>query len=167
MYKTLIIIITIFFSLQSYVLGQESSDLGVFGDWHATYWSTDGGVCTMMSVPVKEEGKYSKRGQVYSQIIKNNGSKDTGVIYFAAGYSFKESSEVNVKIDNKHSFTLFTNGASAWAQDSTDDKLLIKYMKLGNTMIVKGISSRGTNTKDTYSLKGFIAAYKAIDKKCK
>ena len=34
-------------------------------------------------------------------------------------------------------------------------------------MIVKGISSRGTNTKDKYSLKGFVAAYKAINKKCK
>ena len=33
-------------------------------------------------------------------------------------------------------------------------------------MIVRGISSRGTNTKDTYSLKGFSAAYKAIKKVC-
>ena len=61
---------------------------------------------------------------------------------------------------------LFTNNSTAWAQTEKDDASLIKYMKLGNTMIVKGISSRGTNTKDTYSLKGFVAAYKAMNKKC-
>ena len=40
-------------------------------------------------------------------------------------------------------------------------------MKLGTKMVVKGVSMRGTNTTDTYSLKGFIAAYKAMNKICK
>jgi hypothetical protein len=34
-------------------------------------------------------------------------------------------------------------------------------------MIVEGVSSKGTKTKDTYSLKGFTGAYKAISAKCK
>ena len=121
----------------------------------------------MMTIPKKEEGKYTKRGEVYAQVVKNMGTKDTGVVNFAAGYTFKENSEVNIKIDDKHSFILFTNKSTAWTQTEKDDASLIKFMKLGNTMIVKGISSRGTNTKDTYSLKGFVAAYKAINKKCK
>ena len=65
------------------------------------------------------------------------------------------------------SFTLFTNQSTAWAQNEKDDASIIKFMKLGNMMTVQGTSSRGTNTKDTYSLKGFIAAYKAMNKKCK
>ena len=54
-----------------------------------------------------------------------------------------------------------------WPEDEEIDDLLIKGMKRGTTMIVKGISSRGTNTTDTYSLRGFTASYKAISKICK
>jgi invasion protein IalB len=167
MYNSLIIIFAVFFSMQAYVLAQGSNDLGTYGDWQATYWSNEGGICTMMTLPTKKEGKYSKRGEVYAQVVKNVGKKNTGVVNFVAGYTFKDDSEVNVKIDNKHSFTLFTNQSTAWTQTEKDDASLIKFMKLGNTMVVKGISSRGTNTKDTYSLKGFIAAFKAMNKKCK
>ena len=167
MYNSFVIIISVFFSFQTYVWAQESNDLGTYGDWQATFWNEGGGICTMMTIPKKEEGKYTKRGEVYAQVVKNMGAKDTGVVNFAAGYTFKENSEVNIKIDDKHSFILFTNKSTAWTQTEKDDASLIKFMKLGNTMIVKGISSRGTNTKDTYSLKGFVAAYKAINKKCK
>ena len=39
-------------------------------------------------------------------------------------------------------------------------------MKRGRKMVVKGKSSRGTATTDTYSLTGFSAAYKAIGEAC-
>ena len=55
----------------------------------------------------------------------------------------------------------------AWTSDPEIDGMLIKAMQRGTTMIIKGVSSRGTNTKDTYSLRGFTAAYKAISKVCK
>jgi hypothetical protein len=37
----------------------------------------------------------------------------------------------------------------------------------GAAMVVVGTSERGTKTTDTYSLKGFTAAYGAISKACK
>lgn len=40
-------------------------------------------------------------------------------------------------------------------------------MKAGRTMIVRGTSTRGTATTDTYSLTGFTAGMKAIDEACK
>ena len=39
-------------------------------------------------------------------------------------------------------------------------------MKAGKQLIVRGTSSRGTATTDTYSLAGFSAALAAIDKAC-
>ncbi len=163
-----LIIFTFLFLLQSYVLAEDYTTLGTYGDWQSMYWNTEEGlVCTMISSPIKEEGKYSKRGQVYAQIAKNKGSKELGVVYFEAGYSFKEKSKVSVNIDSKHTFNLVTDKQVAWTSTTDDDNLLIKYMKLGTKMVVKGVSSRGTNTIDTYSLKGFIAAYKAMNKICK
>ena len=107
MYNSFVIINSVFFSFQTYVWAQDSNDLGTYGDWQATFWNEGGGICTMMTIPKKEEGKYTKRGEVYAQVVKNMGAKDTGVVNFAAGYSFKENSEVNIKIDDKHSFFYF------------------------------------------------------------
>ena len=50
---------------------------------------------------------------------------------------------------------------------SDEDKKIVAAMKRGDRMIVDGQSSRGTATKDTYSLKGFTTAYNAISAKCK
>ena len=166
-YFTLIVLAFLFF-FQSYAIAEDSTTLGTYGEWEAMYWNTEEGLaCSMVSSPIKEEGKYSKRGQVYAQIAKNKGSEELGVVYFEAGYSFKQNSKVNVNIDSKKSFELFTDSQAAWATTSDDDNSLIKHMKLGSKMVVKGVSSRGTKTIDTYSLKGFIAAYKAMNKICK
>ena len=169
MYKYFSLIIFAFlFLLQSYVFAENYTSLGTYGDWQSMYWNTEEGlVCTMTSSPIKEEGKYSKRGEVYAQIVKNKGSKELGVVNFQAGYTFKTESKVSVNIDLKRTFNLFTNRQAAWAFTAEEDNLLIKSMKLGTKMVVKGVSMRGTNTKDTYSLKGFIAAYKAMNKICK
>ena len=48
-----------------------------------------------------------------------------------------------------------------------DDKALVRAMIRGVTMIVRGTSSRGTLTIDTYSLRGFTAAHEAIGVACK
>ena len=39
-------------------------------------------------------------------------------------------------------------------------------MKKGNKLIVKGQSSRGTDTIDTYTLSGFTLAYNQLFKDC-
>ena len=44
---------------------------------------------------------------------------------------------------------------------------MVALMKSGDRMIVDGVSAKGTKTKDTYSLKGFTGAYKAISAKCR
>jgi invasion protein IalB len=166
-YFTLIALAFLFF-FQSYAIAEDSTSLGTYGEWEAMYWNTEEGlVCSIISAPIKKEGKYTKRGQVYAQISKNKGSKELGIVSFQAGYTFKTEKPVSVNIDSKYAFKLFTNNQTAWAGTEDEDILLIKSMKLGTKMVVKGISSRGTNTTDTYSLKGFIAAYKAMNKICK
>ena len=47
-----------------------------------------------------------------------------------------------------------------------DDKALVAALRAGSQMTVKGVSSRGNATTDTYSLKGTSAAHAAIGKAC-
>ena len=93
--------------------------------------------------------------------------KSFDVVNINAGYTYKPDSKVTVKIGNKSYNRLFIDGDKAWAIDEAADKELVTAMKRGSRMIVTGTSSKGTLTKDTYSLSGFSQAYLAISGKCK
>lgn len=144
------------------------TELGEYGDWTA-YSYKDGKniVCYMASTPKKDEGKYQKRGDIYAIVTHRPADKSYNVVNFVAGYNYKQGSKVVVKIGTTTFNSLFTNVDSAWAPDVQTDKKLVEAMKRGQKMIVEGVSYRGTKTKDTYSLRGFTGAYRAISAKCK
>jgi hypothetical protein len=154
-------------TFQAPVYAQKETSLGVFDDWEA-YRETDGGkpVCYIGSQPKKATGKYKKRGDTYILITHRPAEKSIGVISLKAGYTYQKTSETDVII-GEEAFKLFTDLGHAFAYDQKTDKALVDAMIRGARMVVKGTSSRGTKTTDTYSLKGFSAAFKAIGKACK
>jgi len=123
-------------------------------------------VCFLSSKATKSEGNYSKRGDVLFIVTHRPTKKERGVINLRAGYNFKEGLDAVITI-GKHNFSLFTQGSDGWAKDSQADIAIVKAMISGSQMFINGISSRGTKTTDTFSLKGFTAAYKAASKACK
>ena len=142
--------------------------LGEYGDWTAYHYRDGrGSVCYMVSKPVKDEGKYSKRGEIYAVVTHRPADKTFDVVNFDAGYTFKNGAAFSVKIGHNTVTSFFTEGEKAWTLDDKADKQMVSLMKAGERMIVEGVSSKGTKTKDTYSLKGFTGAYKAISAKCK
>ena len=148
------------------VFAIEAKLLGEFGDWSA-FKEFDGKkpICYMGAQPRKSHGKYKKRGETYLLITHRPVEKIFSVASYKAGYNFLKNSELKITIDEKN-FKFFTDGGHAFAYDKKTDISLIKSMIRGKTMIVKGISSRGTKTTDSYSLKGVSASWKAINKAC-
>lgn len=146
--------------------GAADKVLGLFGDWGAQTFSEGKNTgCSMWSQPTKDEGKYSKRGAIYAYITHRPWDKRVNEVSISAGYAYKKDSTVQVRIGGQK-FTLFTDGETAWSRSPKEDKALVDAMKRGNTMIVSGVSGRGTQTTDTYSLTGFTKAYEAINKAC-
>jgi len=145
---------------------EEITALGSFDNW-AAYQTTQAGktLCYMASEPKKSTGQYKKRGRVYAMVSHRPATKATNVVSIHAGYKYKEDSSVFVKIGG-NKFELFTHGDTAWATDAAEDKALVRAMKKGSRMVVRGASWRGTKTVDTFSLLGFTAAHRAIDKAC-
>ena len=142
--------------------------IGEYGDWVAYYYRDKAGpVCYMASTPKKDEGKYSRRGDIYAVITHRPAEKSFDVVNFNAGYTYKPDSKVIVKIGAKTFDRLFTSADKAWSVSDSVDKEIVDAMKRGSRMVVHGTSSKGTNTKDTYSLSGFSSAYRAISNKCK
>jgi hypothetical protein len=68
-------------------------------------------------------------------------------------------------------FDLFTKNdgqsGGAWVENPTDEKRMIDAMKRGAEMSVTGTSSRGTLTRDNYSLSGISAALDKVAATCK
>jgi len=152
------------------VLAAPQKVIGEYGDWVAYYYRDNSGpVCYMASAPKKDEGKYTNRGDIYFVVTHRPNEKSFNVITVNAGYTYKPSAPVTIKIGAKTfgENELFTDGSKAWAINSEADKKIVDAMKRGSRMIIDGTSSKGTLTKDTYSLNGFSSAYKAITNKCK
>lgn len=147
---------------------QDIKHIGSYGDWNA-FVGKDGDTrfCWIASAPQKKEGNYTKRGDVRAMVTRrDSGGKMVSEVSFYAGYTFKSGSDVTVEIGSK-TFKLFTKGGTAWARDAKTDARIIAAMKAGRDMVVKGTSSRGTLTTDTYSLIGVTAGFGQIDKICK
>jgi hypothetical protein len=140
--------------------------LGTFEDWAAQTFTENGKtVCSIWTQPIKDTGEYKKRGAIYLYITRRPADKRTNEVQIVAGYRYKKGSEARVRIGGE-TFKLFTSLDSAWARTPKVDRKLVGAMRRGNSMVVAGISSRGTSTIDTYSLKGISKAHDAINKAC-
>jgi Invasion associated locus B (IalB) protein. len=140
--------------------------LGTFDAWTAFTDKVSGKqICYIGSKPKKAEGNYTKRDEAFVLVTHRPAEKVVGEVSVETGYTYKAGSAPMVTIGDRK-FTLFSKGSNAWAKDAAADKDLVAAMKSGAEMVIKGTSSRGTLTTDTYSLSGFTAAFNAITKAC-
>ncbi len=141
--------------------------IGEFESWTAHLLTeSKSRVCFVHGEPTKKHGNYKKRGKVYVQISHRPRENVVNEVGFTAGYDYKKDSDAVVEIDGKK-FTMFTHKNGAWAADAKADKAMVQAMMRGRRMIIRGTSSLGTKTVDTYSLIGFTRAHQAIGKACK
>jgi Invasion associated locus B (IalB) protein len=89
-----------------------------------------------------------------------------GEISFTGGYPFATGSTVDVSIDG-NAYQLFTDGEWAWPGSAEDDAAILKALKAGTNATLTARSGKGTQTKDTFSLRGFTAAMEDAEKRCK
>ena len=149
-------------------VNSETLILGEERDWTAYRADeSDKRTCFISSEPKSKKGDYKKenRGDVRVYVTHGPAQDVTNEVSIKAGYDHKEQSIVKYTIDGKK-FSLFTLKDRAWAETPELDSKIVSAMKAGNKLLVSGTSSRGTDTEDIYSLFGFTAALKLIDKAC-
>ena len=136
-----------------------------FKDWSAfSVIKGKSKICYIASVPKKETGEYTARGNTYILVTHRPDEKKRDIFELRAGYIFKKDSEAVLNIDGQI-IKLYTDRGTAWAEDDIEPKIL-KLMIRGKSMKVTGFLKRGTKTEDFYSLIGFTSAYNAISKAC-
>jgi len=140
--------------------------VGTYGAWDAYVFTENGNkVCYMASRPKKSQGNYSRRGEIYALVTHRPAEGTKDVFSYITGYTYKKGSDVSITIGSDR-FSLFTQDDTAWTPDTETDVKLSKAIQSGSNMVVKGTSSRGTLTTDTFSLSGSSKAYSKITKEC-
>ena len=137
--------------------------------------------CWAVSAPLESVNKKDgvvvevNRGLTQLFALFEPSKKIKDEISFTGGYPFAEETTnesgaiaftVSMKIDGVN-FNLRTEGGEwAWSPNPDVDKTIISAMKRGSKAVLTGQSSRGTVTKDTFSLLGFTAALKEANERC-
>lgn len=155
-----------FFLFSAPSMASEPVKLGDFGKWTAYVFDENGGkVCYMASKPTNALPKNVRRGDIVALITHRPAEGTKNVFSYMTGYGYKKGTEVELSVDNQK-FSLFTQNDMAWAADAAADTAIAEAIRQGNKMVVKGESSRGTRTTDTFSLNGSSKAHDAITKEC-
>ncbi len=106
-----------------------------------------------------------RRGDTLLFVAFRPDSGDEGQIAFTGGYPFRPGSTVTLEISGD-SYDLFTEGEWAWPAGDSEDAEILAAMKNGVEAVLTGVSSRGTQTEDTFSLMGFTEAMEEAAARC-
>ncbi len=141
-------------------------------DW-SIFEAGEGGsrVCWIVSQPKSTSATRGgqtvqvNRGDIFLMVAIRPGDNVKNEVSFLSGYPFKEGSNVTVTVGSNN-YTLFTNGENAWTQSGTEDDRITSAFRAGADARVVGESSRGTTTRDVFSLSGFTAALQSARQRC-
>ena len=81
-----------------------------------------------------------------------------------SGHEYKSSS-VSAK-SGKNNFSFFSQDKFSWLLDEREEQKFNKVMKRATNLMVKGNSTKGTQSTDHYSMMGFTKAYNLAKKNC-
>ena len=143
--------------------------LGQYADWGA-YTAAPGGkkVCFAIAKPSSSETNPPNRPRnpIYMFISTRPADKVTNEVSIIIGYPFKPGSEASAQIGST-SFALYTQQDGAWIKNAAEEAQMVDAMRAGDTVIVKGESAKGTQTTDTFNLKGVSQALDRVAQECK
>jgi invasion protein IalB len=149
----------------------QATLLGQYGDWGA-YSATPGGrkVCFALSKPTSSSDNPPNRRTaaniVYLFISSRPAEKvKEEVSMLVTGYALKSNSDASLTIGSTP-FTMYTQNDGAWVKNTADEAKLVDAMRKGADMTVKATTSRGTQTTDTFSLKGISQALDRVSQEC-
>jgi invasion protein IalB len=150
----------------------QATLLGQFGDWGA-YSATPGGqkVCFALAKPTSSVDNPPNRrtaaNAVYLFISTRPAEKVSNEIsVLVTGYEFKPNTEANVAV-GASSFAMYTQKDGAWVKNAAEESKLIDTMRKGADVAIKATTSRGTQTTDTFSLKGLTQAVDRAAQECR
>ena len=149
--------------------GAQPKLLGQYGIWGA-YTASPGGkkVCFVLAKPTGSETNPPNRPRnpVYMFISTRPADKVTNEVSLVVGYPFKAGTEATAQVGGT-SFALYTQQDGAWIKNATEEAKMVDAMRGGDNAVIKGVSAKGTQSTDTFALKGMSQALDRTAQECK
>jgi hypothetical protein len=149
--------------------GAQPKLLGQYGMWGA-YTAAPGGkkICFVLAKPSSSETNPPNRPRnpVYIFISSRPIDKVTNEVSLVVGYPFKPGFEANAQVGG-NSFPLYTQQDGAWIKNAAEEAKMVEAMRGGDTAVIKGLSAKGTQSTDTFALKGIAQALDRVGQECK
>lgn len=149
---------------------EETNRVASDTDW-AVFEGTDPKECWAVTAPKEtvntRDGRVVsvRRGDILLFVTYRPEQSVMGEVSFTGGYPFAEGSTVTLEVGGS-TFELFTEGEYAWPATPADDQKIVTAIKRGSDAVLSARSSRGTRTKDTFSLLGATAMIEDAENRC-
>jgi hypothetical protein len=149
--------------------GAEPTLIGQFGTWGA-YTATPNGkkVCFALAKPSasKTNPPNRPRDPAYAFVSTRPGEKVVNEVSIMIGYMLKPGSESTLEVGGS-SYAMYTQGDGLWIKNAAEEERMVDAMRKSADITVKGMSAKGTETTDTFSLKGLAQALDKVAQDCK
>jgi len=149
--------------------GVKPTLLGQYGEWGA-YTASPGGkkVCFAIAKPTSSQTNPPDRPRnpTYMFISSRPAEKVSNEVSIIIGYPFKPGTEASAAVGST-SYALYTQQDGAWIKNAAEEAQMLDAMRAGQSAVVKGVSAKGTQSTDTFSLKGLAQALDRVGQECK
>lgn len=149
--------------------GAEPTLIGQFGTWGA-YAATPNGkkVCFALAKPSasKTNPPNRPRDPAYAFVSTRPAEKVSNEVSVMIGYTLKPGSESTLEVGGA-TYAMYTQGDGLWIKNAAEEERMVEAMRKSADLVVKGVSTKGTETIDTFSLKGLSQALDKIAQDCR
>ena len=149
--------------------GAEPTLIGQFGTWGA-YTAMPNGkkVCFALAKPSSSRTNPPNRPRdpAYAFISTRPAEKVTNEVSIMIGYALKPGSESTLEVGGA-SYAMYTQGDGLWIKNAAEEERMVDAMRKSADVTVKGVSAKGTETTDTFSLKGLAQALDRLAQDCR
>lgn len=149
--------------------GAEPTLIGQFGTWGAYSAAPNGKkVCFALAKPSssKTNPPNRPRDPAYAFVSTRPAEKVNNEVSVMIGYALKPGSESSVEVGGA-AFAMYTQGDGLWIKNAAEEERMVEAMRKSADLVVKGVSAKGTETTDTFSLKGLAQALDKIAQDCR
>jgi hypothetical protein len=149
--------------------GAEPTLIGQFGTWGA-YTATPNGkkVCFALAKPSssKTNPPNRPRDPAYAFISTRPAEKVTNEVSVMIGYTLKPGSESTLEVGGA-TYAMYTQGDGLWIKNAAEEERMVDAMRKAADVVVKGVSAKGTESIDTFSMKGLAQALDRLAQECR
>ena len=147
----------------------EPTLIGQYGTWGA-YTATPNGrkVCFALAKPSssKTNPPNRPRDPAFAFVSSRPAEKVVNEVSIMIGYALKRGSESSLEVGGS-AYAMYTQGDGLWIKNAAEEEQMVSAMRKSAEVTVKGVSAKGTETVDVFSLKGLSQALDRLAQDCK